>query len=108
MGQKKDLPSEYHTNPMMEVFINLEHQILEEIIQCNKKIDRIELQICSFRPVKTPEKQFYTTEEVMEMLSISRRTLLSFRNAGKIGCTKTGNTIRFTKENIDSFKESSR
>jgi len=107
MGQKKNILSEYYTCPMTEVIINLEHQILEEIIQCNKKIDRIELQVCSSRSFKTHEKEFYTTEEVMEMLSISRRTLLSFRNAGKIGCTKTGNTVRFTKENIDSFKNQS-
>ena len=108
MGQKKNLPSEYLTRPLLEIIIAQQHQILEEISLFHKQVDRIELQVCSSLSVKTKEKEFYTTEEVMEMLSISRRTLLSFRNAGKICCIKTGNTVRFTKENIETFKESSR
>jgi len=44
-------------------------------------------------------------DEVMELLNISRRTLQTLRHEGKIGFVRHHNTIRFSKENIDSFKE---
>ena len=51
------------------------------------------------------EKEFYTNEEVMELLNISRRTLYSYRKEGKIRSIKKENTIRFSKKDIDGFKE---
>lgn len=105
MGRKKDQQTDYLTRPLQELIIANLQQILQEFNLLNQRIDRIESQVYLSHYKKNKGKDFFTTEEVMEKLSISRGTLLSFRKAGKIGFTKTGNTVRFTKENIEAFKK---
>lgn len=103
MERKKNLQTDYLTIPLMEMFIIHQNKILQEFNLLNKRFDKIELLVSSQRPIKNKEKEFFTTEEVMVMLCISKRTLLSFRNAGKIRFTKTGNMVRFTREDIEEF-----
>jgi len=71
----------------------------------HQQVDRVESHVSKSRPAKDSGKEFYTIQDVTKMLSISTRTLLTFRNEGKIGFTKFRKTIRFTKEDIEKYKE---
>jgi len=103
MGQKKKLSTDYLNRPLLELLITHHKQILLEFCLLHQQVGRVEAHVSSSRSTKDKEKEFYTTEDVTKMLSISKRTLLTFRNEGKIGFTKMNNTIRFTRENIESF-----
>ena len=105
MVQKKNFSADYLNKPLLELLITHQKQILLEFSLLHQQVDRVESHIISTRSTKHKEKEFYTSEDVIKMLSISSRTLLTFRNEGKIGFTKMHNTIRFTKENIDNFKK---
>jgi excisionase family DNA binding protein len=107
MERKKNLQTDYFIGPLMEMFIIHHQQIMQEFNLLHQHLNKIESQVGSTRPIKSKEKDFYTTEEVMVMLSISRRTLFSLRETGKIGFTKSRNMVRFTKENIEEFKRAS-
>ena len=104
MGQKKNQSADYLNRPLLELLIVNHEQILMEFSLLHQQVERVELHVSAARPAKEKEKEFYTIQDVTKMLAISSRTLLTFKNEGKIGFTKFHNTIRFTKENIESFK----
>lgn len=47
---------------------------------------------------------FFTTEQVMDMLGVSRNTLLNYRKLGIITPLKVRNTIRYTMDDINKLK----
>jgi len=107
MEQRKNQQPENLDRLLLELLRSHQQRIIQEFNLLNKRFDRIVLSGGSPLGAKIKEKDFFTTEEVMEMLSISRRTLLSFRMEGKIGFIKMHNTIRFTREQIESYKRKS-
>lgn len=50
-------------------------------------------------------KDIYTTVEVAEILSITRKTLNSYITEKKIKAFKIGNEWRITRESLDAFIE---
>ncbi|MDR8394451.1 helix-turn-helix domain-containing protein [Aliifodinibius sp. S!AR15-10] len=49
------------------------------------------------------QKEWLTTEEVMEMLSCSRRTVQNYRDEGKIPYTQEGRKILYPRSGIEQF-----
>ena len=49
----------------------------------------------------TPE--IYTINDLMEILSVTRRTLLEYIKNGKIKAFKMGNEWRVTKQSLEDF-----
>lgn len=48
----------------------------------------------------------YSVNDLMEILSVTRRTILLYIKQGKIKAFKMGNTWRITKKRFDEFVES--
>ena len=105
MEQKKNLIIENSIKPLIKLVISIQLQILREILMLHLMHYIPQTRASKYQAIEIKEKLFYTTEEVMEMLRISRRTLQTLRNEGKIGFVKVYNTIRFSKEDIEKFKE---
>lgn len=53
-------------------------------------------------------KKYYTTEQVMEILQISRSTLYRLVKSGRLQCYKIFNLNRFDEQDILNFLEESR
>lgn len=49
------------------------------------------------------QKDWLTTEEVMEMMSVSRRTVQNYRDEGKIPFSQEGRKILYPREGIEAF-----
>lgn len=49
------------------------------------------------------QKDWLSTEEVMEMLNVSRRTVQNYRNEGKISYFQQGRKILYPREGIEEF-----
>lgn len=49
----------------------------------------------------------YTLEEVCDILSITKRTVYNYINAGKLNAFKMGKYWRVTEENLRAFTEQS-
>ncbi|HEY6913241.1 MAG TPA: helix-turn-helix domain-containing protein [Paludibacter sp.] len=85
-------------------WIRLELEVIraenKRIIEQNDEIIRL-LRAGHSMPPAT--EKIYTTEEVMAMLQLSRRTLLTYRKTGKINYKQEGNSIRFLQSHIDDF-----
>jgi len=107
MGQKKNLTVDDSIKSLLKLVMDTQLEILGHLLMQNLWHDAAEARLSKTLPIKNTEKLFYTTEDVMEMLSISRRTLQTLRNEGNIGFVKVYNTIRFSKEDIERFKEGS-
>jgi len=105
MEQKKNLTSDYLIKPLIKLVISLQLQILREILMLHLLHYSSMPRVSTFQNKKSREKEFYTNEEVMEMFNISRRTLQTLRTEGKIGFVKSYKTIRYSKMDIDCFKE---
>ena len=105
MEQKKNLSSEHLIKPLIKLIIAIQLQILRHILMQNLWHDMSEARFLKQKLKINKEKVFYTNEEVIELLRISRRTLYSFRKEGKIRSIKTENTIRYLKKDIEEFKE---
>lgn len=105
MEQKKNLPADYLIKPLIKLVIALQLQILREILLLHLMHYLPVPQVSPHHLKKSKEKEFYTSEEVMELLCISRRTLITLRSEGKIGFVKVLHTVRFRKEDIERFKE---
>jgi len=108
MEQKKNQPIDDSIKPLIKLILDIQLEILHHLLMQNLWHDVSEARILKQLPVKNKEKLFYTTEDVMEILRISRRTLQYLRKKGEIGFVKVHNTIRFSKEDIETFKEMAR
>ena len=108
MEQKKYLIIENSIRPLIKLVISIQLQILREILMLHLIHYIPRTRTPNYQAIEKKEKLFYTTEEVMEMLRISRRTLQTLRNEGRIGFVKVYNTIRFSIEDIERFKEEAR
>ena len=55
------------------------------------------------------DKEFYTVDEVAEILSVHRQTVLSWISKGVLLACKLGNkTFRIEKRDLDSYIEKSK
>lgn len=49
------------------------------------------------------QKDWLSTEEVMEMLNVSRRTIQNYRDEGKIPYTQSGRKILYPRDGVEDF-----
>lgn len=49
------------------------------------------------------KKDWLTTDEVMEMMNVSRRTVQNYRDEGKIPFSKEGRKILYPRQGIEQF-----
>ncbi len=50
--------------------------------------------------------KIYSLHEVTEMLSVSRKTVLKYINAGELKAVRLGNQIRVTEKSLIAFLDS--
>jgi len=105
MEQKKNLSVDYSIKTLIKLAIDIELEILGHLLMQNLWHDMSEARLLKQKLKNNKEKVFYTIDEVMELLNISQRTLQTLRQEGKIKCVKVHNTVRFSKEDIECFKE---
>lgn len=97
------LPKEPDIRNLLETFISCQQLILQGQQRLEQRLDAMEASLCATPKRKKKEQMAYTTEEVMELLNISRRTLYELRKTGKIEFVKQGKTIWFSRQHIDDF-----
>ena len=105
MGKRTNIQTENLNTNLLEAFIANQQSILQELKLLRLQNERIEAQLCSPYYQKQKLEIFYTTNEVLQMLSITRGTLHRLRKTGKIDFTKAGGTVRFTLEHIEAYKK---
>lgn len=99
----KTLTKTYHNPPKIfmknYVQITFSEDLLNEVTKAIKEAVKEELPKYqdSFR------KDWLSTEEVMEMLNVSRRTVQNYRDEGKISYTQHGRKILYPREGIEEF-----
>lgn len=101
------LPLDPYDRNLLEMSISNQKEILESLQRIEQRLEALEVQQCLLTTKsknKTPEV-FYTNEQVMEMLQLSRSTLHNYRKAELINFTKVGNTIRYSQADVDNFRK---
>ena len=56
--------------------------------------------------IEVARGRYYTTEEVMAIFHITKRTIYRWRDAGKINPVKAGRRLLFDRAEIDALAES--
>ena len=79
--------------------ITLSDELLDVITQAIKEAVKEELP----KYQNSFQKDWLSTEEVMEMLSVSRRTVQNYRDEGKISYFQQGRKILYPREGIEEF-----
>jgi hypothetical protein len=96
MDKRQNISTDVRTENLIEVLLaKLEHY--------EQRIDRLETRLFATYALPAPAQKVYTPKEAQQLLHITRNTLLTYRNAGKIHCSKTGNKVWFTQADIDAF-----
>ena len=100
-------PDNYQTY-LNELIIANQKKILAQLDRIEReqteRFDRIEAYVgMSDREKNKPI--FYTTEQVMEMLDVSRNTLLSYRKKGILDYIKPGKKVLYSIDNINKIIE---
>ncbi len=88
------------TNDWIRLELEMMRAQNKRIMEQNDEIIRL-LRAGHSMPPAT--EKIYTPEEVTALLKISRRTLLTYRQTGKINFKKEGQSVRFLQSHIDDF-----
>jgi excisionase family DNA binding protein len=81
------------------IIIQLDNDVLNHISDAVKEAVKEEMP----KMRDTFQKDWLNTDEVMEMLSCSRRTVQNYRDEGKIPYTQEGRKILYPREGIEQF-----
>ncbi len=81
------------------VQITLSDELLDALTQSIKEAVKEELP----KYQDSFQKDWLSTEEVMEMLNVSRRTLQNYRDEGEISYFQKGRKILYPREGIEEF-----
>lgn len=80
------------------ITIQLDENTLKEITTAVKEAVKEQLPfLADFK------KDWLSTEEVMEMMNVSRRTVQNYRDDGKIPYSKDGRKILYPRKGIEAF-----
>ena len=79
--------------------ITLSDELLDVLTQAIKEAIKEELP----QYQNSFQKDWLSTEEVMEMLNVSRRTIQNYRDEGKISYFQQGRKILYPREGIEEF-----
>jgi excisionase family DNA binding protein len=105
MEQKKNPSVDQSIRPLLKLILDTQLEILGHLLMQNLWHDMSEARILKQKKKNNKETEYYTNEEVMELLNISRRTLQTLRSEGRIGYVKAHKTIRYSKDDIDVLRE---
>lgn len=108
MSKNTNISPDSNQNYLSELIFAKLNKILAQQdrieLQNKERFDRIEAYLgMSDREKNKPI--FYTTEQVMEMLDVSRNTLLSYRKKGILGYIKPGKKVLYSIDNINKIIE---
>lgn len=81
------------------ITIHFDSDLLQNFEQVIK--DTVKAQLPKLRD--SFQKDWLSTEEVMEMMNVSRRTVQNYRDDGKISYTQDGRKILYPRESIEEF-----
>ncbi len=104
MGKPDNISPDSRITYLLEVQIANQKKILDEFARLNKRFDRIE-EYVGMTDREKNKPIHYTTEQVMEMLVVSRNTLLSYRKKGILGFSKPGKKVLYSIDDINKMKE---
>jgi len=79
--------------------ITFSEDLLDELTKAIKEAVKEELP----KYQNTFRKDWLSTEEVMDMLQVSRRTVQNYRDEGKIPFARLGRKILYPREGIEDF-----
>lgn len=105
MGKTNNISPDSRISYLLEVQIANQKKILNEFVLLNERFDRIEEYVGMSDREKNKPDNFYSTEEVTEMLHITRNTLKNYRDKGLITGSKPGKRVLYTAEEINKIKE---
>lgn len=105
MGKTNNILPDSRVTYLLEVQIANQKKILDEFVRLNERFDRIEAYVGMSDREKNKPDNFYSTEEVMEILRVYRNTLKNYRDKGVIRGTKPGKRVLYTAEEINRIKE---
>ncbi|MFH5885321.1 helix-turn-helix domain-containing protein [Halalkalibaculum sp. DA3122] len=81
------------------ITIQLDNELLDHLASAVKEAVKEEIP----KMKDSFQKEWLTTEDVMEMLSCSRRTVQNYRDEGKIPFTQEGRKILYPRNGIEQF-----
>lgn len=81
------------------ITIHFDSDLLENFEQVIK--DSVKAQLPQLRD--SFQKDWLSTEEVMEMMNVSRRTVQNYRDEGKIPYTQEGRKILYPRDGVEDF-----
>jgi hypothetical protein len=109
VSKTKDISPDSYQNYLNELIIANQKKILTQLErierQSNERFDRIEAYVGMSDREKNKPENYYNTEEVMEMLRVSRNTLLNYRKKGILSSTQPGKRILYSLDDINKIKE---
>ena len=103
MGKRTNIQAADLNTNLLETFIANQQQILQENRLLRQEVEQLKALVCSAHSIAPPAERVYTTQEVMNILHISRNTVTAYCKSGKLICTKKGTKMLFTQSNIDAF-----
>ena len=74
-------------------------QDLKRIQEAQQEI--MEILTTTKKPAET--KRWYTNDEILELLKVSRRTLSNWRDKGLIGFSQVGSKIYYNQADVEGF-----
>lgn len=80
------------------ITIQLDENTLNQIASAVK--EAVKEQLPAYANTK---KEWLSTDEVMEMMNVSRRTVQNYRDEGKIPYTREGRKILYPRKGIEEF-----
>lgn len=105
MDKRNDISPDSRVKYLLEVQIANQKKILDEFARLNERFDRIEAYVGMSDREKNKPEHFYCTKEVMEIVQVSRNTLLNYRKRGILTSTQPGKKVLYTVEDINRIKE---
>lgn len=109
MGKTNNISPDSYQNYLIELTIANQKKILEQLDrieqQSKERFDSIEAYVGMTDHEKNKPASFYNTEEVMELLHVSRNTLHNYRKKGLLSSIQLGNRVLYSIEDISRIKE---
>ena len=109
MDKTKNISPDSYQNYLNELIIANQKKILAQLDrierQNNERFDRIEAFMGMSDREKNKPADFYNTEEVMQILRVSRNTLLNYRKKGILCSSQPGKRVLYSSDDINRIKE---
>ena len=105
MANPKNISPDSRLAYLLELNIAYQKKLDTKLDRLNERFDRIEAYIGLNNREKNKSTDFYNTKEVMEILRVSRNTLLSYRKKGILISTQPGKKMLYDKVVIDKMSK---